>query len=188
MAALTAALAAATIAQTASGVIGNRRNANAAIAQGNYEQGVNNLNAGYADQEATDAIARGREAELRAGTQTRVLGGTQRAALAASGVDPNVGSAAEIQAENSQLGALDALTIKNNAAREAYGYQVQAQGYRAGGAMAAAAGQNAAQGYRNQAASTLLTGSLQLASMFPNNKIPTKKPTPVSGPPPAMGY
>lgn len=183
MAALTAALLAATAASTYSQFKGQRNAANAAIAQGNYVGGVQDVNAGYADQQALDAERRGVEGAQRVDTQTRTLVGSQRAALAASGVDANVGSGAEIQGETQALGALDELTIKNNAAREAFGYKVEAQNYRSGAQFARAGAQNAAQSYRNQSWATLLGGGLQVAGMFPSNslKVPSTPKTDLEG-------
>ena len=180
MAALTAALAALTAAQTVSQFSGQRKAAKAARQQGDYEASVYSQNADIAEQQAADAIARGREAELRQRTGTKVLVGSQRANLAAQGIDPNVGSSAEIQTETQRLSALDEQTIRNNAAREAWGYRTEAGQLRSQGAFARAAGQNAAADYTNQSWSTLLTGASQFASLFPDTqripKTPKTKP------------
>jgi hypothetical protein len=79
----------------------------------------------------TDAIARGAEAEGRSRSQTKQILGTQRAGYAGQGVDVGTGSAVDVAADTTALGELDAMTIRNNAKREAYGYQVQAAGFRA---------------------------------------------------------
>jgi hypothetical protein len=52
--------------------------------------------------------------------------GRTKAAQAASGIDVNSGSAVSVQASERMLGMLDALTIRSNAARAAYGYQAEA--------------------------------------------------------------
>jgi hypothetical protein len=62
------------------------------------------------------------------------------------------GRPADVVANDKQLGALDVLTIKQNAAREAHGFEMQAN-------LARKAGANAARNYNNQAISTLLTGA-----------------------------
>jgi hypothetical protein len=180
MAALTAALAALTAAGTISKFSGERNAATAAVQQGNYESSIYGQNADIAEMQAQDAIARGREAELRQGMQTKQLVGSQRASLAASGIDPNIGSGAEIQADTNLLGTLDALTIRNNAAREAWGYNVNATQLRGQAALAKRAGQNTAAGLRNQSWTTLLTGGAQLASQFPSNTIKRTPATPVN--------
>lgn len=84
------------------------------------------INAGFANQAADDATKRGAyDADLQRIKTTQNIG-TQRTAQAANGGEINTGSNAEIQADTAQFGELDALTIANNAAREAYGYKVQA--------------------------------------------------------------
>lgn len=87
-------------------------------------------NSQVADLQADDALERGREAEsrYRSGIQTAI--GAQRAGFAGMGVDVNYGSAVDVQADAAFLGELDALTIRTNAGREAWGYQVQATDYR----------------------------------------------------------
>jgi len=83
-------------------------------------------NAMFLRQSADDAIARGRSESDWARVETQQLIGTQRTAQAASGGEVNTGTNALMQQDTAQLGELDALTISNNAAREAYGYNVEA--------------------------------------------------------------
>src|SRR4051812_13547992 len=100
MAALTTtALAALTAASSITGALGQRRQGAAAEAQGNYEASIYGVDADLAEQQAADAIARGHEAELRARTATRQMIGSQRAGFTAAGVDANVGSAEDLQAD-----------------------------------------------------------------------------------------
>lgn len=83
-------------------------------------------NAILSQDAADDAMSRGRyQAGLqRLRTQGQI--GTQRVAQAANGGLINEGSNAALQEDTAAIGELDALTIQNNAAREAYGYKVQA--------------------------------------------------------------
>lgn|SRR5574341_1224779 len=90
------------------------------------EAALLDYNANIADLQAQDAIERGHEEESRFRTGVRQLIGAQRADIAASGVDVGFGSAVDVQADAAFLGELDALTIRTNAAREAWGYQVEA--------------------------------------------------------------
>lgn len=83
-------------------------------------------NALYLNNAANDAIDRGMKSADQQRVQTGQFIGTQRAAQAANGGEVNTGSNALLQEDTAALGELDALTISNNAAREAYGYQVQA--------------------------------------------------------------
>lgn len=165
MAALTAAVIGLTVASTVTKFKSERDSAKGAERQGNYEKQIYDQNAKYAEQQAADAIQVGQEAEYRHRAGVRGLVGSQRAASAAQGIDIDSGSALDIQLESVGIGELDALTIRNNAAREAWGYKVEAADLRNRGALAQYAGRNAAASYRNQSWSTLLTGAGELATM-----------------------
>lgn len=82
-------------------------------------------NAVYLGQAANDAKLRGAHESDWARVRGEQILGTQRAAMAASGGVVDMGSNAIIQQDTAQLTELDALTISNNAAREAYGYEVE---------------------------------------------------------------
>lgn len=88
------------------------------------------FNASVADLQETDALQRGQEDENRFRMGVRGMIGSQRAAIAGSGVDVGFGSAVDVQTDAAFLGELDALTIRTNAAREAWGYKVQGQDLR----------------------------------------------------------
>jgi len=122
--------------------------------QARFQANVANANASMEDMKAEDAIRRGDKEAAALRIQTKKLAGAQRAAYAGQGVDINTGSAGEVQAESQTMGALDAITIKNNAWREAWGYRVQAENYRSDARFAKVAARNAR---RN----TILTGGLQ---------------------------
>lgn len=94
------------------------------------------FNANVAELQATDAITRGQEEEMRYRTRVRGAIGAQRAGFAASNIDVNYGTAADVQADAAYLGELDALTISGNAAREAWGFKMQAEDLRARGRLA----------------------------------------------------
>lgn len=84
-------------------------------------------NASIADLQAADALARGREEENRFRQGVRLLIGSQRAGIAGGNIDVGFGSALDVQADAAFLGELDALTIRTNAAREAWGFKVEAE-------------------------------------------------------------
>lgn len=111
------------------------------------------------DSQADDAIARGAEEEAKFRAGVKKLKGSQRVALASQGIDINTGSALAVQEETEVLSELDALTIRNNARREAWGFKTQGQ-------LTRAAGFGQAQSIRNQATSTLLTGVAGAASTY----------------------
>lgn len=108
---------------------------------GKETKGIYDRNAQLAELQAQDAIERGQVEEKKARRQTEQVIGQQRVSLAAQGVDINKGSALDVQADAAYLGELDALTIRNNAAKEAWGYRVQAQDYRYRGKVAQREGQ-----------------------------------------------
>lgn len=84
------------------------------------------FNAHVADLQAVDAVERGATDESRYRVGVRQLIGSQRVGFAAGNIDVGVGSAVDTQADTAMLGELDAMTIRQNAAREAWGYKVQA--------------------------------------------------------------
>lgn len=101
------------------------------ILAGRYNAELAERNADLAEQRAKDATRRGREAEQRHRVDVRRLIGAQRAAFAAQNVELDSGSALDVQMDTAYLGELDALTIRNNAALEAWGYRVQSSNLQA---------------------------------------------------------
>lgn len=103
-------------------------------AVGQYQAGQMNAetlrtNKIIADSQAADALLRGKVEEEKYRIGIKQLMGEQRAAIAAQGVDVNFGSALDLQLDAAYYGELGALTVRNNAQREAWGYEVQAIGY-----------------------------------------------------------
>lgn len=107
------------------------------------------FNAAIAEEQAQDAITRGQEEEQNFRAQVRQRIGQARTSFAAQGVVVGEGSAADVEADLAYLGELDALQIRNNAAREAWGYRVEATNYRD-------AGRNARTSARNQIIGSVL--------------------------------
>lgn len=155
MAALTGLIAAQGV-SAAAGMGNAYSQAQAARAQGAYQKQQLGFNARLSDLAAQDAIRRGQEDAQRHRTATKGLIGSQRASLAAQGIEIDSGSALEIQQDTRALGELDALTIQNNARRQAWGFKVQAQDLRFQGRMAKL-------GARTQARSTLIAGGMGAA-------------------------
>ncbi len=151
---------------------------------GAYQQAVaqNNAltaerNAQIQDNAADDALARGRIEEQQHRLKVAQMTGTQRSALAASGVQVDTGSALDMVADTAMMGEMDALTLRNNAEREAYQFRVGAYNARAQGGsalaegeMSALAGRNAAKSGMWQAGGTLLGAASQIGmSYFPSS-------------------
>ena len=146
-------------AASAFSTIGNIYTQSRAIkAQGSYEAGVYEQNARLAQMQAEDAIERGDQDARTYQLQVKRLMGSQRARLAAQGLDLGYGSALDIQEDTAMLGAMDALTIRNNAYREAWGYKVQALDYSGRAAFTSLTA-------KSKASQTILTGGMQLANL-----------------------
>lgn len=139
--------------QASSSFASSQASANALKAKGAYDFSTAQTNAEIANYQAEDALKRGDKAAANHASAVKSLVGKQRASLAAQGIDVGSGSARDIQTDTHYLGALDALTIKNNAAKEAFGYKMNAQNYASQGAFSLAAANNSAN-------NTLLTGGL----------------------------
>jgi hypothetical protein len=76
---------------------------------------------------AQDALARGQLPESMARARGTRTVGAASAAYASGGVDVKSGSAVDVAAGTRGLSALDAATVRFNALREAYGYNLKAQ-------------------------------------------------------------
>lgn len=140
-------------------VVGGMKQGQAQEQQADAAAFQQRTNASYANIAANDAVARGTyDADLQR-IKTGQNVGTQRTAQASNGGEVNDGSNANLQADTAALGELDALTIQNNAAREAYGYKVQALTGQQNANQLVANGQSAAQ-------SSLLGGIINGAGSF----------------------
>lgn len=156
--------AASTIAPIAA-LAGGGLGAYAAYQQGQAAKAAGRNNQVMAEYAAQDAIRRGDEQANKIQQQARALKGSQRASMAAKGLDLGVGTAAELQDQTDFFGAVDASTARFNAQRDAWSS-------RAGGANARAQGDAAARQGNLQAFGTLLSTGGQVASKWYTNKGP----------------
>lgn len=125
--------------QVAGGILGGEAQQSAA----DYQAQVARYNAQVEGQNAGQAIGAGESsAEISEMKTGQELGAT-KAAQASRGVQTGVGSALDVQNAIKGAGRINALTIKNNAARAAYGYQVQGASDTAQAGADIAEGQNA---------------------------------------------
>lgn len=170
-------LAAASLAMTAvSGVMsayGQLQAGKASKAQANYQAAIQRNNAIRADYAAQDALSRGKEAENRQRIKGRLLIGQMRAVLGGSGQVIDTGSAGGLVIDQAGTNELDALNVRANAAREAYGYQTQAGNFRSQASLTQIAGANAASNSKFQAAGTLLSTGGKVAGQWYDFKNPT---------------
>lgn len=82
-------------------------------------------NAQIAEQQAQLAIQNGQVAEGNTRLRTAQIFGTQRASMAANGVDLGEGSPNDVLTTTAFMGERDARTVADNALRQAWGYRVQ---------------------------------------------------------------
>lgn len=155
---------------TAMGAYGTYQQGQQQKAQAEYQAAVANNNAIIAERQAQDSLDRGRVEEQQHRLKVAQMKGTQRSALAASGVQVDSGSALDVVADTAMMGEFDALTIRNNAEREAYAYRVQGSNYQAESGLYSLAGRNAARNGSFGAATTLLGGAAQIGMNYTTMK------------------
>jgi hypothetical protein len=107
------------------GGIGALEQGQAAASAAKYNAAVAAANAKVAGRNAAIAGMSGSAQAAMSSQKTRAMVGALAANEAAGNIDVNRGSAVDTRASAQSLGELDALTIRSNAAREAYGYQTQ---------------------------------------------------------------
>lgn len=116
------------VGMSAAGAYNNSRNAKAAYGA---QAQVGRNNAQIAGWQAEDALKRGDKDAMRVKTRANRLKGAQRAGFGANGVDMSTGSALQILSDTEYFGELDAGTVKDNAAKEAWALRNQAMGFTA---------------------------------------------------------
>jgi hypothetical protein len=94
-----------------------------------YQASVQQNNAQIAGWQASDALHVGQVTEEDQDLKTGATISSQRAGLAANGVDLGTGSANDVLTTSSFMGARDAAQIHDNAMMQAWGYRTQQQNY-----------------------------------------------------------
>ena len=138
--------------------VGQMQQAKAQAAAANYNAKVSDINAQISQRRAQDALERGADEEQRQRLKTQQILGQQRAAMAANGVDIGWGSPLDTMVDTATMGELDALTIRQNAARENYDYRVQAMNGEADAELKRGEAKSALQGGSLAAMGTLIGG------------------------------
>lgn len=137
-------------------------------ASGVYQEGLAKTNAAMADLAGQQTLEAGDIAASRKNLETRQATGSELARQGASGVDVGSGSAALVRGGTNLVGQTDEMTIRNNAARQAWGYKVQ-------GIQDQFQGRFARLTADSEANQSLLTGGLQAISgplgMYSNYKM-----------------
>lgn len=147
----------------------------AAGTYGSYQ--AQSANASYQAQVAANnaQIAKHNEAlEMQAGSQqttnremkARSDVARTKTGQAAGGIDVNSGSAVDVRAGEAETGMLDALTIRTNAARRAYGYAVQSTSDTAESGLLASESKQASEAAPFAAGGSLLTNISSVGSKY----------------------
>ena len=87
-------------------------------------------NARLAEADAQTALALGDRESQQQTWRMRALEGQQRAAVAARGIDSQIGTPVDILGESAMFGEVDQQAIRLNAARTAWGFNAQARSTR----------------------------------------------------------
>lgn len=133
--------------------------------QSEYQSRVGELNAMFADEQAADAIRRGEKRAQFSLKRGKTIISSQRASIAAQGIEVDSGSAAELQRDTKILSVQDAMQERNNAWLEANGFKARALEFRTQAGFARSAGKNAS---RNTLLTTGIRGISNLSSSFGN--------------------
>lgn len=164
---------AATAVSAGVGAYGAISSANAASASATYQAAVAKNNASIASANAANADSAGQAQQQASALQTRAEVGGAIAAQASSGLDVNSGSAVAVRSSDAALGTLSGMNIRNNAARQAYGYTTQSSNFDAQAGADIATGQNAQAAGGIGAAGSLIGGLASGAStytkLYPNS-------------------
>lgn len=126
--------------------------------QGQLDEETAKANARLANYQADDAIVRGNIEEERFRKRLTGFMGSQRNIIGSRNVEMS-GSALKLLEDSAQIGEEDAMTIRNEAAREAWGYRNQAS-------EAARFGRNARSQANLSAGASLLSGGAQAYGMW----------------------
>jgi hypothetical protein len=157
---------AASVAGTAVAVEGAQQQAQAQKNAANFNAQVAQQNQQTANQNAAWASQAGEEKAAQSELATRARQGAIKAGIAAGGVDVNSGSAASTEQSAAELGELDAINIRADAARTAYGYVTQSTSFADQANLDTATGQNAETAGNVSSATTALGGLGSASSNF----------------------
>ena len=131
-----------------------------------YQAQVAANNAKIAQSNAAMDIQSGEIQAANQGLKTRAAVGTIKAQEGASGIDVNSGSFPQARAAESEIGMMDALTIRSNAAKQAYSQEVAATSATAESGLLTAQSGQAASAAPIAAAGTLLSSASSVGGNY----------------------
>lgn len=109
--------------------IGTYQQSKSLRSQLRYQAAIAEINQRLSESSAQQAMQQGQQQVAATTMRYGAVKSSQRAAMAANGVDLGVGSAAEVQASTDILKDIDKNTIEANAIRSAFGYRTQGAGF-----------------------------------------------------------
>jgi hypothetical protein len=107
------------------GALGSIMGGSSQSAMYKYQAGIATMNAKVAKQNAEYAIQSGESQSFQSGQKTRFQIGQQKTAQGASNLDVNSGSPSQVRDSQQAVGMVDQSTIRTNAGRKAYGFEVE---------------------------------------------------------------
>lgn len=131
-----------------------------------YQAQIAKMNAQIAEQNANYATAAGEVSAQEAGMKERFQRGQTIAQQGAGGLAVGQGSNARVVTSELAVGQQDQALIRSNAARQAYGYRVQAASDTAQGALDTTAASNAKTAGDIGAFGSLLSGAASVSSKW----------------------
>lgn len=152
------------VASTVFTATGTYTQAKAQRGMAQYNAQIARNNAKVAEWQAQDATRRGEEEAAAVGRQTRLQKGAQRARMAASGLDLNVGTAQELQDQTDFFGKIDQGTARDNAAKEAWSIRQRGANFQSEAAMQSATARSISPGFA--ATTSLLGGASRVADRW----------------------
>jgi hypothetical protein len=148
------------------GAMGAKESAQATSNMYQYKAGVAQANAQIAAQNALQATQVGGIQAQLSGLKTKQQIGAITAAQAASGIDINSGSAPGVRTSQLAAGQFEQGTIRSDAARKAYGFQVEGMNKVAEAQLDVMGGQQAIVAGGYQEATSLLGGATGVADKW----------------------
>lgn len=156
----------ATAVGTAASMYGTAQQSKAQAGQYKYQAAVDRNNQIISGRQADDAIKRGESAEEQHRMKVQGIKADQRVGFASRGIDLGSDVVIDTLSDTAMLGELDALTIRSNAAREAYGYKVQGMNYGDSSANNLLSAKNTTAAGKTAMASSLLSGAATVAGNY----------------------
>lgn len=148
------------------GAVGSIMGGQSQASADKYNAAMAHENAHVLRENANIAGQAGAEQAQVAGLKSRAIIGDTVAAQGASNVNVHSGSAVDVRTSEQEVGQLDAMNIRGNAAKVAYGYKVQAIDKDAEAALDTADASNALTSGWINAGTTLLGGTADASSEY----------------------